>query len=56
MRAGLVDDLHVAIVPVLLGNGERLLDDLGDASTHYAVTEWIASPRMTHARLTRIDS
>lgn len=27
LRAGLVDDLHVPIVPVLLGAGERLFDD-----------------------------
>ena len=30
LRAGLVDDLHVAIVPILLGGGERLFDHLGD--------------------------
>jgi dihydrofolate reductase len=29
LRAGLVDDLHLAIAPVLLGSGERLLDGLG---------------------------
>ena len=56
MRAGLVDDLHIAIVPVLLGKGERLLDGLGDASGRYVVTEWVASPKVIHARLTRIDS
>jgi dihydrofolate reductase len=32
MRAALVDDLYIAIVPVLLGEGERLLDGLGVAS------------------------
>ena len=31
LRAGLVDDLHVAIVPILLGAGERLFDDLASA-------------------------
>src|SRR5262249_58929005 len=30
MRAGLLDDLHVAVVPVLLGRGERLVEGLGD--------------------------
>ena len=28
LRAGLVDELHLAIVPILLGSGERLFDDL----------------------------
>ncbi len=54
LRAGLVDDIHLAIVPVLLGAGERLLDDLGDATTRYECTEWVASKTVTHARLTRI--
>ena len=29
LRTGLVDELHVPIVPVLLGGGERLFDDAG---------------------------
>ena len=40
LRAGLVDDLHVAIAPVLLGAGERLFDDdLGDAVDGYECVE-----------------
>jgi dihydrofolate reductase len=55
MRAGLVDDLHIAIVPVLLGSGERLLDDLGATAARYPCTEWVASNNVVHVRLTRID-
>lgn len=29
LRGGLVDDIHLAVVPVLLGGGERLYDDIG---------------------------
>ena len=29
LRAGLVDEMHVAVAPVLLGGGERLFEDLG---------------------------
>ncbi len=30
LRAGLIDELHIPIVPVLLGRGERLFDDSTD--------------------------
>jgi len=29
LRACLIDEMHLAIVPVLIGSGERLFDDLG---------------------------
>src|SRR5438067_2413357 len=31
LRSGLVDELHVVIVPMLLGEGERLFDDVDEA-------------------------
>ncbi|HLQ55464.1 MAG TPA: dihydrofolate reductase family protein [Streptosporangiaceae bacterium] len=53
LRAGLIDDLHLVIVPVLLGGGERLFDHL-DGGTHgYECVELISSPAATHARLAR---
>jgi dihydrofolate reductase len=53
LRAGLVDDLHVAISPVLLGAGERLFDDdLGDAVDRYECVEMTAGEGATHVRLT----
>jgi dihydrofolate reductase len=32
LRAGLLDELYLHIVPILLGGGERLLEDVGDTS------------------------
>jgi dihydrofolate reductase len=51
LRAGLVDDLHLVISPILLGGGERLLDDLGDAVEGYECTELVASPSVVHVRM-----
>ncbi|WP_405597035.1 MULTISPECIES: dihydrofolate reductase family protein [unclassified Streptomyces] len=51
LRAGLVDELHLAIAPLLVGRGERLLDNLGDGVDGYEVVELVSSPAVTHARL-----
>ncbi|MFF1397453.1 dihydrofolate reductase family protein [Streptomyces sp. NPDC058287] len=53
LRAGLVDELHLAIAPILVGKGERLLDNLGDGVRGYEVVELVSSPAVTHARLVR---
>jgi dihydrofolate reductase len=54
LRAGLVDELHVAVVPVLLGAGERLFS--GDAASAYRVVESTPTPAVTHYRLARTSS
>jgi dihydrofolate reductase len=53
LRAGLVDELHLALVPILLGAGERAFDDLGDAVDRYECVEVTPGEAVTHARLTR---
>jgi dihydrofolate reductase len=53
LRLGLVDDVHVAVVPVLLRHGERLFGDLGDALDRYECVEYVASPAVAHMRLER---
>ncbi len=53
LRAGLVDDLHVAVVPVLLGGGERLFGDLGSALDAYRCVESAPSAAVAHVRLRR---
>jgi dihydrofolate reductase len=50
-RAGLLDEMHVAEVPVLLGAGERLFD--GDAFSRYEVVEFVPSAAVAHYRLAR---
>jgi dihydrofolate reductase len=53
LRAGLVDELHLAISPVLLGSGERFLPDIDLVKLGYACTEHVAGERATHVVLRR---
>jgi dihydrofolate reductase len=53
LAAGLVDELHLAISPVLLGRGEPLLAGLDLVALGYRCTEHAASGRATHVVLAR---
>jgi dihydrofolate reductase len=53
LRAGLVDQLHVAIAPILLGGGEQLLAGIDLPALGYACTEHVATPGATHVVITR---
>ena len=53
LRAGLIDELHLVIAPLLIGRGERPLDDLGGGIDGYRVSEMVSSPNVTHALLVR---
>jgi dihydrofolate reductase len=53
LRAGLVDDLHLVVVPVLLHDGERLFEDLGSALDGWTCVEFTPSRSVTHVRLRR---
>jgi dihydrofolate reductase len=54
LRAGLVDELHVAIVPILLGGGERLFEDAsGGLADLYECVEHAGSATVMHALVTR---
>ena len=53
LREGLVDELHLAIAPVLLGAGEPLLAGLDLRALGYACTRHVASERATHVVLER---
>jgi dihydrofolate reductase len=53
LRAGLVDDLHLAISPVLLGAGERFLGDIDLVKLGYSCTQYVAGERAMHVVLGR---
>jgi dihydrofolate reductase len=48
LRAGAIDELQLSIVPLLLGHGERLLDDVGNVTLEPQEVEH--SPHATHVR------
>jgi dihydrofolate reductase len=53
LAAGLVDELHLALSPVLLGRGEPLLAGIDLAALGYTCTEHVASPHAMHVVLTK---
>ena len=50
LKAGLLDEIHLHIAPLLLGGGVRLFDQLGDAKIELEKTRVIDSPQVTHLR------
>jgi dihydrofolate reductase len=53
LRAGLVDEMHLAISPVLLGSGEHLFDGVDALKLGYSCTEHVATPSATHVVLSK---
>jgi dihydrofolate reductase len=53
LAAGLVDRLHVAIAPILLGRGDRLWEDLRELEQGYTVTSEAARSGTIHVTFTR---
>jgi dihydrofolate reductase len=56
LRAGLIDELHVAISPVLLGSGERLFEGTDMRALGYECVQFLASEKATHVVLRRPGS
>jgi dihydrofolate reductase len=53
LRHRLIDEMHIAISPVLLGAGERLFEGVNLPALGYACTRTEQSPPATHVVLTR---
>jgi len=50
LRAGLLDELELHVVPVLLGDGSRPLDHLGDADVRLEQVRAVQAPGVTHLK------
>ena len=53
LRAGLVDEMHLAIAPVVLGSGELLLAGLNLRAMGYSCREFVPGTNATHVVLAR---
>jgi dihydrofolate reductase len=50
LAAGLLDELELHVVPVVLGGGSRLLDNLGDAGVRLEQVRAVEAPGVTHLK------
>ena len=55
LRAGLIDELHLAVRPVLLGRGEALWHDLDFRALGYDIAETVAGERATHVFIRKLS-
>ena len=53
LTAGLIDEMHIAISPVLLGAGEHLFSGIDLPKLGYRCTEHVPSPKATHVVLSK---
>jgi dihydrofolate reductase len=53
LQAGLIDQLHLAISPILLGSGEALLPGIDTLKLGYVITEHVQTAKATHIILTK---
>jgi dihydrofolate reductase len=53
LAAGLIDEMHLAVAPVLLGEGERIFDGLPAGISGYSCSGLTCSAGIAHARIIR---
>lgn len=53
LHARLIDELHLAISPILLGSGEQLFSNIDMLELGYRCAERVSTPKATHVVLSR---
>jgi dihydrofolate reductase len=55
LSAGLLDEMLISVVPVLLGGGARLFDNLEEPGPQLRQVEVVEAPGVTHIRYARLE-
>ena len=55
IRAGLVDEISIHLVPVLFGSGIRMFEHLGSKHIQLETVELIEAPEATHLRFRVVE-
>jgi dihydrofolate reductase len=53
LKAGVVDEMYINLVPILLGSGERLFDGVGDDMHGLELVRTVAAPKVTHLKYSK---
>jgi len=53
LKAGLIDELHLVQVPLFMGQGERIFEDLGGVEDLYECVEFTPSKAVAHLRIVK---
>ena len=53
LKAGLVDEMEISVVPILLGSGERLFDGVGTDLHGLVPVRTVATANVTHLKFVR---
>ncbi len=53
LKLGAVDELEIALAPVLFGSGRRLFENMGDIGTAFRIDRVLDGPAATHLRYVR---
>ena len=53
LNMGVVDEMHIALVPVMFGSGRRLFENLRDPQPRFRIEKVLDTPAATHLRYVR---
>jgi dihydrofolate reductase len=53
LNLGVIDELEIALAPVLFGGGRRLFENLGETAPRFRIDKVVDSPVATHLRYVR---